>query len=226
MDKEIKDFISAILIFTILFIILVLGLYACNLSGNGLSKDPEQWGQFGDYVGGILNPILTILNLVLVSYLTLKIVHIEEARSKDHLHENVKPLGLFSFNLSEDSLKIDIHNVGLGPLIMVDFKIFNENKTIKDFDELVKSIQFEYHRPTYSFNRKPGTDNVIRKDDFINIFDISLDTDKDDPNYLEKLNDFNKIKEEIFKYKISITYTDLYRKNNEVQEEDLKQLKY
>ncbi|PJZ64107.1 hypothetical protein CH371_19780 [Leptospira wolffii] len=32
----------------------------------GLVKDEEKWGQFGDYYGGILNPILTFLTFVLL----------------------------------------------------------------------------------------------------------------------------------------------------------------
>lgn len=31
------------------------------LSGGALADDPEAWGQFGDYVGGLLNPLIAFL---------------------------------------------------------------------------------------------------------------------------------------------------------------------
>jgi len=33
--------------------VLVLGVYAFNFYANELSRKPDGWGQFGDYVGGI-----------------------------------------------------------------------------------------------------------------------------------------------------------------------------
>jgi hypothetical protein len=37
---------------------IALGFYCCNFWGVPLSNDPAVWGQFGDYMGGILNPII------------------------------------------------------------------------------------------------------------------------------------------------------------------------
>lgn len=41
-------------------IFLVLVMYVCNFNGN-LTSQSEKWGQFGDYIGGTLNPILAAL---------------------------------------------------------------------------------------------------------------------------------------------------------------------
>ncbi len=43
--------------------LLIIGLYAIKFSGS-LSNDPEKWGQFGDYVGGVLNPTFSFLALI------------------------------------------------------------------------------------------------------------------------------------------------------------------
>lgn len=46
---------------------LVAGSYVIRFYNSSISKNPEQWGQLGDYIGGILNPIFgftTILILV------------------------------------------------------------------------------------------------------------------------------------------------------------------
>ncbi|WP_343665182.1 hypothetical protein [Chryseobacterium mucoviscidosis] len=224
-NNEIKNFLSIILFFIVVSILLVIGIYAGNLAGNGIADDPEQWGQFGDYIGGILNPILTIFNLILVAYLTLKISNNEEERIKNHLYENVKPLGLFSFEMSINSLKIDIHNVGLGPLIMTDLKIYNENRNMTDFSELIGSLTLKY-RPPYSVRKKTHTENIIRKDDYITILDISIEPNNEGLDYSSKLESLNRIKEEMVKYKIKLVYTDLYRKTSEIQEEDLNQLNF
>lgn len=41
----------------------VYGLYFINFSG-GLSASHEKWGQFGDFVGGLLNPLFSMLALI------------------------------------------------------------------------------------------------------------------------------------------------------------------
>jgi hypothetical protein len=41
--------------------------YAVAFASNGLSKAPESWGQFGDYIGGMLNPLVAVFALVALS---------------------------------------------------------------------------------------------------------------------------------------------------------------
>lgn len=36
-----------------------------------LSKSPEVWGQFGDFVGGVLNPILSFITVVILIITTI-----------------------------------------------------------------------------------------------------------------------------------------------------------
>lgn len=49
-------------VFSVLTILL---LYLFNFhSTTNISKDPAAWGQFGDYVGGILNPVLAFITLI------------------------------------------------------------------------------------------------------------------------------------------------------------------
>lgn len=43
--------------------IAVIAIYAWQFSGP-LAKDTEKWGQFGDYVGGLLNPTFSLLALL------------------------------------------------------------------------------------------------------------------------------------------------------------------
>lgn len=50
--------------FAVVLLISVYSIYFLHFSSNGLSNAPEQWGQFGDFVGGTVNPILGFLTLI------------------------------------------------------------------------------------------------------------------------------------------------------------------
>ncbi|HID9088955.1 hypothetical protein [Enterobacter mori] len=56
-----------IIYFSLFFIVVVILAYVYNFNtGKGLSKSTEVWAQFGDYLGGVVNPILTFLSIVLL----------------------------------------------------------------------------------------------------------------------------------------------------------------
>ena len=57
--------------------VVVIGFYAFNFSGP-LSDVPEKWGQFGDYVGGVLNPTFSFL--ALMAFLATLRLQIRELR--------------------------------------------------------------------------------------------------------------------------------------------------
>ncbi len=40
---------------------IVIGAYSLSFFGANISSRTESWGQFGDYVGGLLNPIIAFL---------------------------------------------------------------------------------------------------------------------------------------------------------------------
>jgi hypothetical protein len=66
-----------------LFSAIVLMLYVRRFAPSELSGNPEHWGQFGDYVGGTLNPVFAMLNLLALIYLTFKIRELEEDREEN-----------------------------------------------------------------------------------------------------------------------------------------------
>jgi len=47
--------------------------YISNFRKGHISSSPDDWGTFGDYLGGFLNPILGILNILVLVYLTFKL---------------------------------------------------------------------------------------------------------------------------------------------------------
>lgn len=52
--------------------IIPIGCYLLQFCTAGISNDPENWAQFGDYVGGIYSVLVTILAIYLARNLTLK----------------------------------------------------------------------------------------------------------------------------------------------------------
>ena len=69
--RKIKSY--AIILGIICFIPIII--YPINFWNHKFSDDPSDWGTFGDYLGGVLNPILAIIGLfitVALAYLSDK----------------------------------------------------------------------------------------------------------------------------------------------------------
>ncbi|WP_068871181.1 putative phage abortive infection protein [Edwardsiella tarda] len=62
------SFIFIFIIVACLFIAFALYKYWMNFGTLPISQSVEQWGQFGDYIGGVLNPGLSFLSIILVCF--------------------------------------------------------------------------------------------------------------------------------------------------------------
>lgn len=51
-------------------IFLIIGAYVLNFLRYDISNEPSDWGAFSDYIGGLVNPIISIASLVVLGYLT------------------------------------------------------------------------------------------------------------------------------------------------------------
>lgn len=96
-------------VFLIVFgFILTIGLmipslfYIVNFWGGGLSKDPQIWGTFGDYFGGLFNPILALANLVIFIKLTLIVADMQDKTTQQALNYEKK---ILTSGLMHDSVK-------------------------------------------------------------------------------------------------------------------------
>lgn len=76
---------------TTLLVLGVLAAYTLNFTlrgGQNLSADPAAWGQFGDYFGGLLNPIFGFLAFLGVLWtLHLQTIQLNVARQQGELEE-------------------------------------------------------------------------------------------------------------------------------------------
>lgn len=70
-----------------IFVVTVLGFYFYKFHV-GLSKENGDWGTFGDFFGGVMNPILGFINLFLLSTtLTLQIKSTQNQDKNTHIQE-------------------------------------------------------------------------------------------------------------------------------------------
>ena len=67
----------------ILFIILItpFGLYIKNFHASPISKNPADWGTFGDFLGGSINSVMAVVNIFVLLYLTFRIAAVEGERN-------------------------------------------------------------------------------------------------------------------------------------------------
>lgn len=67
----------------LVFAIVVVTVFAMNFSNAAVSKDPGSWGQFGDYVGGLINPFVGLITV----YLIFTSITIQRKELKNSLKE-------------------------------------------------------------------------------------------------------------------------------------------
>ena len=82
----IKKSVTAIAVVSIVALAVVMLTYAAWFNGS-LSQSQEHWGQFGDFVGGTVNPVLSCLSL-LALLLTVNL----QLRQLRHGRDDVPPL--------------------------------------------------------------------------------------------------------------------------------------
>ncbi|MFN3437870.1 MAG: putative phage abortive infection protein [Acidovorax sp.] len=65
-DDEFPDFLLKIGLAVFVFAILVVSVFAFKFSNQPISDSAGDWGTFGDYVGGLLNPAVGLATVLLV----------------------------------------------------------------------------------------------------------------------------------------------------------------
>ncbi len=73
-----KKIILLLCISSLTSVIITVGLYIYKFGSLNLSENNEDWVSFANYFNGLITPVFTFLNLILLSYLTLRLVKIDE----------------------------------------------------------------------------------------------------------------------------------------------------
>jgi hypothetical protein len=150
----------------LIFTMIPAFIYMINFKGLYISDLSSDWGTFGDFIGGITNPIIGIVNVLVLVYLTLKISEIDnnnkikeqENQINDKLDE-IRLIGfkelnslflktmriLASIDQIEEAdcvgLKFEFHSI-IHPYIDL-FKTFNDESRINELgNRFLKISQF------------------------------------------------------------------------------------
>lgn len=93
--------------FVIFLIILIPSIYFLNFRKLFLSSEPGNWGAFGDYVGGILNPILSFSAFIIL-IVNLYLQHEQNVKLENKLNKEEidRKIGILSPILSDLNDKI------------------------------------------------------------------------------------------------------------------------
>lgn len=63
-----KWIIDNLLLILTIIIFMVVCIFICSFKTQNISEDISHWGNFGDYIGGVLNPIFAIVNIIILVY--------------------------------------------------------------------------------------------------------------------------------------------------------------
>lgn len=83
-------------------VIFSVVIYTIIFYDTPVSNNTQDWGAFGDYLGGILNPIIGIVNLVVLVYISVTIENTEERRHRNNLDSQRK---MSLYTIKYDSLR-------------------------------------------------------------------------------------------------------------------------
>jgi len=95
-----------------IIVLVVIGFYIVNFH-SGLSKENDVWGTFGDYVGGILNPVIAAFAFYLIAKTyELQKTELEATRSLLEVSTNAQKeqikLAALTAHLNSVLMRIDI----------------------------------------------------------------------------------------------------------------------
>lgn len=158
MNKSIK-YVLPIVISIVIWIIFYL--FWKTFWSRPLSEDPAQWGQFWDYIWGLLNPIIGLVNLILLFYVYWTL-------EKQNSHREVMPLCLLTMSSQIDenrkhrSQEFKIKNCWFGPMIIENIVLkWPNNEIYRSFEEICGSLPKEIPYSFYNLSKN----SIIDKGD-------------------------------------------------------------
>ena len=103
-------------------------IYLIKFRKYTISEDPADWGTFGDYLGGVLNPILALIGL----FITVALAYLSAKWNKTTILKQermVRPVGRIVIGNYEDLIQVKLGNEGLGPMIIKSINVINNGKS-------------------------------------------------------------------------------------------------
>lgn len=158
--------IATLVVIGMAVVALVFGIYFLFFWNHKISSDPAAWGQFGDFIGGTANPILSFITLILLA-LTLGLQNRQLNISSRELELSRKELELTrqelqrsaqAQELSEKALKAQAESAFLSAKLSgINFLLnyyqaeikLNQFKPMMQNDPLVKYLEELREKESY-----------------------------------------------------------------------------
>ncbi|MBA0883873.1 hypothetical protein [Flavobacterium undicola] len=217
-----RKLIIVILVLSMLFIFISVILYLSKFGSLNFSDINDDWINFANYFSGILNPILTLLNLIIFAYLSFQLIKIEDDRNKWTLQELARPYSNLLYEDTGDVLSISIENIGLGPMILTNITINNNSgKKFNDFydalSDIIENEEFEYSVTpkidSFAINSDSGAIGKEKSHCILKLYFL------DENNHNQDFTEFIRI--QLNKFSIQITYSDMYGRSIDSMTEKL-----
>ncbi len=147
--KSIKNIVMVILAVAFILALLPVILYVVYFGG-GFSTQMSDWSAFGDYIGGVLGTLFSLLAVIFSIvgiYISLKVasrVHENELKfnsdSLEREHELVKrqnkPFPNIDYDIHNNRIEIVLSNHGPGTMLVRNIDLIYDGISYKNFREL------------------------------------------------------------------------------------------
>lgn len=161
--------------------VLTLWFYFNTFDG-GISADPNNWGLFGDFIGGSLNPILAFLGLIAL-LITIRLQSKELVDASTELKKSTKAMEEQSASLEKQNFEstffqlMRLHNDIVSDLDLRKTKSHNVIHKGRDcFKTWLRMYEHEYRGSIHLFTDKSQYLGIIRKsyDDFYRDYESDI----------------------------------------------------
>lgn len=202
-------------IFAIVMMTIVISAYIFNFNNQSISKDSGDWGTFGDFIGGTLNPTLAFLSFLALLQ-TIKIQSKELKASREELELTRDELARSADAQKEQSKSIKLQNFET-----TFFNMLSLHKEIIDNLSLISSRkEWKYDGRSGWYGTKKSIPEKDRKY-LYSILDLPIDIEEIDNLYGKKV--ISKLFEILNCYiktakdqNVTTLYYNFYKEYNEI----------
>jgi hypothetical protein len=105
-----SNWLKILIIISGILILIPITLYILFFFYNDISNNPNDWGLFGDYFGGVLNPLIALFTLIILGYLTYLVskTNTEETKNLFFLQQRIKAYQEISVLANNIDISIDL----------------------------------------------------------------------------------------------------------------------
>jgi len=189
-------------------------VYLINFHSHPISDNPTDWGTFGDYIGGLSGAMIAIAGIV--------ITYEFNQTSLKKQENSLRPLAYIYVEDFENRIYVGIKNAGLGPLLIMEFRVTNTaGQTINNIMDFMPDLPENYFWTNFfgnpiGFVIKEGTDMVLLEIEATNLSLDGPDLAGEEANltedfYINAFSDIrDRIRQSLSELTVELDYEDIY----------------